>query len=147
MIVPCEFSINCAVNARLCFSHKIQNGNPRPEPEPGCRASPRPCYYLRRGGNTKMGTLSGVVQQLKSEREQVQKQLQRIDQALAALGGSTNGTSRTMSAAARRRISLAQKARWAKQRTAKPKRTISAAGRKRIAAAQRARWAKVKRAA
>jgi len=29
----------------------------------------------------------------------------------------------------------------------KPKRTISAAGRKRIAAAQRARWAKIKRAA
>jgi hypothetical protein len=96
-----------------------------------------------------MGTLSGVVQQLKSEREQVQKQLQRIDQALAALGSSTNGTSRTMSAAGRRRISLAQKARWAKQKAqghaAKPKRTMSAAGRKRIAAAQKARWAKVKR--
>ena len=42
---------------------------------------------------------------------------------------------------------MAQKARWAKQRMVKPKRTISAAGRKRIAAAQRARGAKVKRAA
>ena len=94
-----------------------------------------------------METLSIVVQQLKKERERAQEQVQRIDQALAALGGSTNGTSRTMSAAGRRRISLAQKARWAKQRTAKPKHTISAAGRKRIAAAQRARWAKVKRAA
>jgi hypothetical protein len=55
-----------------------------------------------------------------------------------------------MSAAARKKISLAQKTRWAKsaahgQATTKPKRTISAAGRKRIAAAQRARWAKVKR--
>jgi len=51
-----------------------------------------------------------------------------------------------MSAAARRKISLAQKARWAKakSRAPKPKRTISAAGKKRIAAAQRARWAKVK---
>jgi len=94
-----------------------------------------------------MGNLSGVVQHLRREREQVQKQLQRIDGALAALGSNSNGTSRTMSAAGRRRISLAQKARWAKQRTAKPKRTISAAGRKRIAAAQRARWAKVKLAA
>jgi hypothetical protein len=96
-----------------------------------------------------MGTLSGVVQQLKSEREQVQKQLQRIDQALAALGNSSNGTSHTMSEAGRRRISLAQKQRWAKQKAqghaAKPKRMMSAAARRKIAAAQRARWAKVKR--
>jgi len=55
-----------------------------------------------------------------------------------------------MSAAARRKISLAQKARWAKHTaskriaTVKPKRKMSAAGRKRIAAAQRARWAKAK---
>jgi hypothetical protein len=93
-----------------------------------------------------MANMSGVVQQLKKERERAQKEVQRIDAALAALGSSSNGASRTMSAAARRRISLAQKARWAKERTAKPKRTISAAGRRRIAAAQRARWAKVRRA-
>jgi hypothetical protein len=94
-----------------------------------------------------MGNLSGVVQQLKKERERAQKEVQRIDSALAALGSlSSNGSSRqhTMSAAARRRISLAQKARWAKQK-ARPKRTISAAGRRRIAAAQRKRWAKVKK--
>ena len=94
-----------------------------------------------------MTSISQVVQHLRREREQVQKQLQRIDEALAALGSSSNGSSHAMSAAGRRRISLAQKARWAKHRTAQPKRTISAAGRKRIAAAQRARWAKVKRAA
>jgi hypothetical protein len=95
-----------------------------------------------------MENLSGVVQQLRIEREHVQNQLQRIDAALAALGTvNSNGASRKMSAAGRRRISLAQKARWARHRTAKPKRTISAAGRKRIAAAQRARWAKFKRAA
>jgi hypothetical protein len=90
-----------------------------------------------------MGNLSVVVQQLKRERERAQKEVQRIDAALAALGSlSSNGSSRqhTMSAAARRRISLAQKARWAKQK-ASPKRTMSAAGRRRIAAAQRARWA------
>ena len=74
-------------------------------------------------------TISQVVQHFRKEREQVQKQLQRIDEALAALGDNSNGTSRTMSAAGRRRIRLAQKARWAKQRTAEPKRTISAAGR------------------
>jgi len=96
-----------------------------------------------------MAHMSGVIQQLKKERERAQKEVQHIGAALAALGGiSLNGSSRrTMSASARRKISLAQKARWAKQRTAKPKHTISAAGRKRIAAAQRARWAKVKRAA
>jgi hypothetical protein len=98
-----------------------------------------------------MKQMKEVVRQLRTEREHVQQQLQRIDQALAALGSSSNGASRTMSAAGRRRISLAQKARWAKHKAAgqppKPKRTISMAGRKRIAAAQRARWAKVKRAA
>jgi hypothetical protein len=95
-----------------------------------------------------MATLSVVVQQLKRERDRAQKEVQRLDAALVALGSvSSNATSRhTMSGAARRRMSLAQKARWAKQRTGKPKRTISAAGRRRIAAAQRARWAKVKRA-
>jgi hypothetical protein len=91
--------------------------------------------------------MSVVVQQLKKEREGAQKVVQRIDAALAALGSiNSNGSSRhTMSAAARRRISLAQKARWAKHRAAKLKRTMSVAARKKIAAAQRARWARVKR--
>jgi hypothetical protein len=93
-----------------------------------------------------MGNLSAVVEELEKERKRAQKEVQRIDAALAALGSlSSNGSSRqhTMSAAARRRISIAQKARWAKQK-ARPKRTISAAGRRRIAAAQRKRWAKTK---
>jgi hypothetical protein len=98
-----------------------------------------------------MKHMNAVVQQLRVERERVHQQLLRIDQALAALGSTSNGASHTMSAAGRRKISLAQKARWAKQKAAghapKPKRTISIAGRKRIAAAQRARWAKLKRAA
>jgi len=73
---------------------------------------------------------------------------------VSVLGKMNGGSSytrprRTLSASARKRISLAQKARWAKRANIqagkmKPKRTISAAGRKRIAAAQRARWAKVK---
>ena len=70
---------------------------------------------------------------------------------------------RRMSAAARRRISEAQRARWAKvkaarnQKTSAPtpidlkrrtqKRTISAEGRARIAAAQKKRWAKQRKAA
>ena len=100
-----------------------------------------------------MTNMSGVVQQLKKERVRLEDQLHRITAAITAFGrvylhgtgtkavaGRKKGT---MSAAGRRRISRAQKARWAKQK-ATPKRTISAAGRKRIAAAQRARWAKVK---
>ena len=60
---------------------------------------------------------------------------------------------RKMSAAARRLIGEAQKARWAKQRgetvgqpVKQVRRKMSAAGRAKIAAAARARWAKAKAA-
>jgi len=95
-----------------------------------------------------MGNLSGVVRQLKKERERAQKALTRIDAAIAALGSTaSHGKYRVISAAGRRAISLAQKARWAKHKsngvagTMKPKRTMSVAARRKIAAAQRARWA------
>jgi len=96
-----------------------------------------------------MGNVSRVVQQLREELERAENEVSRFRGALAALESSnSNRRRRIMSTAARRRISLAQKARWAKQNgivgTARPTRTISAAGRRRIAAAQRARWAKVK---
>jgi hypothetical protein len=99
--------------------------------------------------------LASIVSELRVERTNLVNQLKHLDAALSVLGKLNGGSSytkprRTASlATARCRISLAQKARWAK-RTAeqtgrvKPKRTISAAGRKRIAATQRARWAKVK---
>jgi len=90
-----------------------------------------------------MGNVSTAVMHLKKELERAQKEVQRFGAALAALGSSNSNGRRTLSAAARRKISLAQKARWAKQK-ATPRRTMSAAGRRRIAAAQRARWAKVK---
>jgi hypothetical protein len=98
-----------------------------------------------------MANLSGVVQQLNKARAKAQGEVNRLDAALAALGNLTGrslaGKRRTLSAAARRKISLAQKARWAKRSsktqkgTARPKRAMSAAGRRKIAAAQRARWA------
>jgi hypothetical protein len=95
-----------------------------------------------------MGDLSIVVRQLSEERERFKKEVERIDAALAALGSvGSIGSSRTMSAAARRKISPAQKARWAKRQAGKPKRTISAASPRKMVAAQVARWAKVKRAA
>ena len=101
-----------------------------------------------------MVNLSGVVEQLKKERGQIEKQLAAINAALAAfVGVYSNGTrgsaKRNLSAEGRRRISLAQKARWAKATPREaPKvgkvRVMSAAARRKIAAAQRARWAKVK---
>jgi|ERR1035437_8914570 hypothetical protein len=95
--------------------------------------------------------LASIVSELRVERTKLADQLKHVDAALSVLGSLNGGTSyakprRTLSASARRRISLAQKARWAKQKAARPKRTISVAGRRRIAAAERARWAKVKAA-
>jgi hypothetical protein len=98
--------------------------------------------------------LASIVAELRVERTNLVNQLRHVDAALSVLGKLNGGNAytkprHTLSASARRRISLAQKARWAKRKTsgqaARPKRTISAAGRRRIAAAQRARWAKVKR--
>jgi hypothetical protein len=99
--------------------------------------------------------LASIVSELRVERENLASQLERVDAALSVLGNSNGGSSstkprRTLSASARKRISLAQKARWAKRtgkdqaRESKPKRTMSASARRKIAAAQRARWAKVK---
>jgi hypothetical protein len=91
--------------------------------------------------------LASIVSELEVVRTSLVDELRHVDAALSILGKSNDGSSRrTLSASARRRISLAQKARWARAKghTPKPKRTISAAGRKRIAAAQRARWAKVR---
>jgi hypothetical protein len=85
------------------------------------------------------------------EVEQEIAKLQRVADALRgseSKHGAPRGKRKGMSAAARRKISLAQKARWAKQKVSgpsgKPKRTISAASRRRMAAAQKARWAKAK---
>jgi len=55
-----------------------------------------------------MGNLSGVVQQLRKERQRAQKEVERLSAALAALGSSVSngsGQRRTMSAAGRNAIS------------------------------------------
>ncbi len=98
--------------------------------------------------------LASIVSALRVERTNLASQLKRVDAALLLLGKSHDGNSYTklrrhLSASARKRISLAQKARWAKRAndraaTTKPKRTMSPSARRKIAAAQRARWAKVK---
>jgi hypothetical protein len=97
-----------------------------------------------------MANFAGVLKELKQERDR----LNQVIQAIGNLAGRTRAgiqtklkrAKRTLSAAARRKISLAQKARWAKIRRAKPTPvgTMSQAARNKIAATQRARWAKVR---
>ena len=68
--------------------------------------------------------LASTVKMLQGQRAQVQKELTKLDKAIAVLQelngtDSTpgqNGKGHTMSAAARRKIAKAQKARWAKVR-------------------------------
>ena len=86
----------------------------------GLRQSLTPISLLESltGGN-QLTNLSGIMRQLKTERDRVQQQLSGLNAALAAFAGVyTNGNA--------------------------PRRKISAKGRARIASAQRARWAKVK---
>ena len=80
-----------------------------------------------------MSNSTNVVRQLTKERDQAQRRVEQLDEALKALTGlgGVNGT------AARRGDTQVS--------SAKP-RTMSAAARKRIAAAQRVRWAKWKAA-
>jgi hypothetical protein len=74
-----------------------------------------------------MANLGNVLRQLQGERNQTEQQLRRLDKAITALrivvGTGSVGTQRsapkakvrhTLSAAARLKISKAQKARWAK---------------------------------
>jgi hypothetical protein len=113
-----------------------------------------------------MPNFDSALQQLREERRGTQLRLEKLDQVISgieSLNGSSGVSSkparptRIVSAASRRKMALAQKARWAGIRKASPaavavaktgsahgKRTMSAAGRKRIAAAQRRRWAKVR---
>jgi hypothetical protein len=79
------------------------------------------------------------------------KRVADVLRSIASNGSQPRGERRSLSAAARKKISLAQKARWAKSATdgqdgeaMKPKRTMSVAARKKIAAAQRLRWAKAR---
>jgi hypothetical protein len=94
---------------------------------------------------------------LESITKQIREEVAKLNQVLRLLEGTgvkqAKATKHTMSAAGRRKISLAQKKRWAKARAgnvvsiaSKRGKGISAAGRKRIAAAQRVRWAKVRAA-
>ena len=111
-----------------------------------------------------MGNLGSALQELRAERKQAQLHVEKLDQAISVIEslngsgtfGQTNQPTRTISAASRRKMAQAQRARWARARNgAQPialtktsaapvKKTMTAAARRKIAAFQRARWAKLK---
>jgi hypothetical protein len=102
--------------------------------------------------------MQSVVSALQKERKRLADELHRVTAALTAFGnvymrGSQSKAAgatrkkRTISAAGRKRIAAAQRARWAKIKGQKvvsisSRKGMSPAARKRIAAAQKARWAK-----
>ena len=111
--------------------------------------------------------LNAAIKHLHSRRQEISKQMKALEaegkklghaiMVLARLSGKTavevvKIERKKMSAAGRRAIAAAQKARWAKikgktaAKPAKKRKKMSAAGRARIAAFQKARWAKIKAA-
>jgi hypothetical protein len=65
--------------------------------------------------------IHGEERRIKNQIDALQEQLTALQRASAVLNGTgapRRGKRRRLSAAARRRISIAQKARWAKQRKA-----------------------------
>jgi hypothetical protein len=96
-----------------------------------------------------------IIGLLKAERDKVSRQLNGLTAALAAFGGTYRNATphRKMSAASRKKIAAAQRARWAKQKGLKvmkiipiktAKRRISAQGLANIRAAAKKRWAKAR---
>jgi hypothetical protein len=78
-----------------------------------------------------MTNIANAIVRLREERREAQNQVQKLGEAISVLEkltrgagatnhvGSTTRAKRVLSAAGRRRISLAQKARWAKIRQTK----------------------------
>jgi hypothetical protein len=106
-----------------------------------------------------MTDLTNALERLRAERDKAQAQVEKLDQAISvieSLNGSVGsrkvGSQRVVSTAARRKMSLAQKARWAKARKPQSadraattaRKPLSIAARRKIASAQRARWARVR---
>jgi hypothetical protein len=77
-----------------------------------------------------MPNLSKTVNDLRDERNRLAKELDQLDEAISVLsgldrGGARRGGKRRLSAAARKRIADAQKARWAKWKAKHQKRNAA----------------------
>ncbi len=112
-----------------------------------------------------MSNIENALQELRQKRDRAQSEVEKLNQVISGIE-SLNGIgvqkstqkTHTMSAASRRKMALAQKARWASIRkgsqpvaeaakttgSASAKRTMSAAARRKISLVQKARWAKLK---
>ena len=114
-----------------------------------------------------MSNLDNALRELREKRSRAQVEIEKLDQVIVGIEslnitGATTPTKATqpkriISAASRRKMALAQKARWAsvrkesepravvaKSTDSAPKRTMSASARRKIAAAQKERWAKAR---
>jgi len=103
--------------------------------------------------------IEAAITGFEAQKKSIDAQIAELRAMLTGVpGGSVEeppatGTRRKFSSAARKKIRVAQKLRWAKTKgesapakktaakAAKPKRTLSAAGRKAISAAMKKRWA------
>jgi hypothetical protein len=139
---------------------------PKPAPIAASHSAPIQLGRIKIPEGVTMSNLDNALRELREKRSHAQIEIDKLNQIIsgieslngkgAAIPSKTARPRRTLSASARRRISLAQKARWASVRkqwqpklvaktgSAHAKRRMSAAGRKRIAAAQKARWAAVR---
>ena len=111
-----------------------------------------------------MPSLGNALQELRKDRSATQLRLEKLDQIIsgieslsgigAATPGKTTQPKRIISEASRRKMALAQRARWASLRkgsqpagatgSAPAKRSMSAAARRKISLVQKARWAKLR---
>ena len=100
-----------------------------------------------------MANLAEVLKELQSERDRLNQAISALQPLVSMNGQPRTGseeTRPTLSAAARRRIAAAQRARWARVKagksqanSAKPRsRVVSIAARQKMAAAQKARRAR-----
>jgi hypothetical protein len=115
-----------------------------------------------------MSNLDNALRELREKRSHAQVEIDKLDQLISGIE-SLNGAEaavpdnavqpkRIVSASSRRKMALAQKARWASIReksqpvlvaaksmgSAPAKRIMSASARRKIAVAQKARWAKIR---
>jgi hypothetical protein len=118
-----------------------------------------PSFAHMKSTSDSVGQFLSLHAKLVKEQSDIVSRLNKISKVLggpaltAAVSGAAAVKKKVFSAETRKRMAVAQKARWAKARGAgaakpakKATRKISAEGRARIAAAQKARWAKIKAA-
>ena len=140
--------------------------SPKPTPTAPSQSTPIQLNVLKIPRGSKMSNLENALRELREKRGRAQIEIEKLDQIISGIESLTGASvlhkssqpGRVISAASRRKMALAQKARWAGLRkTSQPvvakstgsapaKRKISAAGRKKMAEASRARWAKIRAA-